>query len=132
MDSWWQGWAKKIRLFVYFPLDAFAFLCIFTRVIKSFSDRTTKRIYLGDVLTKNDRKKIGSLNVEKAKERLAVLATADEKRLMMATHLHYHALHGTGRYSIDADSRCSPWRITFSWDGDEMVDVVMVGVEDTH
>jgi len=61
-----------------------------------------------------------------------VLATANEKRLMMAKHLHYHSLHGDARYSIDADSRRSPWRITFLWDGDEMADVLFVKIEDTH
>ena len=101
-------------------------------MIKSFSDTTTKKIYLGESLTKKDRKKIGALNIEKAKERLMVLATANEKRLMMASHLHYHSLHGSQRYSIDADSRRSPWRITFLWDDDEMVDVLFVKIEDTH
>jgi plasmid maintenance system killer protein len=101
-------------------------------VIKSFSDMTTKKIYLGESLTKKDRKRIGSLNIEKAKERMMMLATADEKRLLMAVYLHYHALRGTGRYSIDADSRRSPWRITFAWSGDEMVDVELVTIENTH
>jgi plasmid maintenance system killer protein len=63
---------------------------------------------------------------------MMMLATADEKRLLMAVYLHYHALRGTGRYSIDADSRRSPWRITFAWSGDEMVDVELVTIENTH
>ncbi len=121
-----------IRFFAYFLIGSFAFLRIIGSVIKSFSDLTTKKIYLGDVLSKKDRKKIGSLNIEKAKERLMVLASANEKRLMMASHLHYHSLHGSQRFSIDADSRRSPWRITFLWDDEEMVDVLFVQIEDTH
>ena len=32
-----------------------------------------------------------------------------------AVVLHYHKLHGTKRYSIDANARASKWRITFTW-----------------
>jgi len=41
-------------------------------------------------------------------------------------------LKGTNRYSIDADSRKSLWRITFEWEDDEMKDVLLVKIEDTH
>ncbi len=46
--------------------------------------------------------------------------------------LYYHSLHGTSRYSIDAYSRKSKWRITFLWKDEEMTDVLLVRLEDTH
>ncbi|MDA0767578.1 MAG: hypothetical protein O3A87_12325 [Verrucomicrobia bacterium] len=101
-------------------------------MIRSFADRLTEKLFLGERLSKKERKLIGSLNIEKAFERLSFLDEADEKLLLLAPHLHYHALHGTGRFSIDADSRRSPWRITFSWENEEMKDVALVKVEDTH
>jgi plasmid maintenance system killer protein len=45
---------------------------------------------------------------------------------------HYHRLSGSVRFSIDADARNSPWRITFQWENEEMTDVELVKVEDTH
>jgi hypothetical protein len=41
-------------------------------------------------------------------------------------------LIGSGRSSIDADSRKSKWRITFTWENDEAKDVCLVKIEDTH
>jgi plasmid maintenance system killer protein len=43
-----------------------------------------------------------------------------------------HKLQGTDRYSIDAEARNSKWRITFSWENEEMKDVELVKIEDTH
>ncbi len=101
-------------------------------VIKSFGDTLTEKIFSGEKLTKKERKQIGALKVEKAETRLDQLDTAEEKDLLLAPHLHYHNLKGTNRYSIDADSRKSPWRITFEWEDDEMKDVLLVEIEDTH
>ena len=101
-------------------------------VIRSFADRLTEKLFLGERLSKKERKWIGSLNTEKAFERLSFLDEADEKLLLLAPHLHCHALHGTGHDSIDADSRRSPWRITFSWENEEMKDVTLAKIEDTH
>ena len=70
--------------------------------------------------------------MEKAETRLDQLDSAEEKDLLLAAHLFYHNLKGTKRYSIDADSRKSPWRITFVWEDDEMKDVRLVKIEDTH
>lgn len=61
-----------------------------------------------------------------------MLNEADEKALLLSPFLHYHKLKGSTRYSIDADSRKSPWRITFQWENAEMKDVLIVKVEDTH
>ena len=101
-------------------------------MIKKFADTTTEKIALGRSLTKKERNRFGALNIDKAKQRLALLHDADEKALLMAPFLSYHSLQGTNRYSIDADSRRSPWRITFAWTNDELTDVELVQIEDTH
>lgn len=54
------------------------------------------------------------------------------KDLLTLHSLHYHKLHGTGRYSIDANSRNSKWRITFAWADQALTDVSLVKIEDTH
>jgi len=43
----------------------------------------------------------------------------------------YHHI-GKGKYSIDADARNSKWRISFQWDNEELTDVKLVEIEDTH
>lgn len=101
-------------------------------MIKSFGDKLTEKIFSGEKLTKKERKQFGSLKLEKAVTRMDQLDSAEEKDLLLAPHLHYHHLKGTSRYSIDADSRKSPWRITFEWEGDEMTNVLLVKIEDTH
>lgn len=101
-------------------------------MIKCFASSVTEKIYLGTKLTKKERMSIGSLNVAKASEHLVMLHTADEKSLLTAPHLHYHKLQGSHRYSIEADARNSKWRITFCWDNEEMKDVELVKIEDTH
>ena len=101
-------------------------------MIKSFSSLVTEKIFNGDALTKKERKSIGSLNVIKASERLVLLHTADEKVLMTAPSLRYHSLKGSDLYSIDADARNSKWRITFCWENEEMKNVELVKIEDTH
>jgi len=110
-----------ICLFVYFCL-----------VIKSFADASTETLFLGEKLSRKEVRKFGSLNTIKAQERLAMLNEADEKTLLLTPFLHYHKLKGTSRYSIDADSLNSPWRITFVWETGEMKDVLLVKIEDTH
>ena len=101
-------------------------------MIKSFSNELTRKIYTGETLTKKERKQIGSLKINKAQERLTILNDATENNLLTAPSLHYHSLHGTEKYSIDADSRNSPWRITFQWENEDMVNVECVRIEDTH
>lgn len=101
-------------------------------MIKSFADAITEAIFLGDELSRKDVQKFGGLNFQKANERLAMLNEADERTLLLVPFLHYHKLKGSGRYSIDADSRKSPWRITFQWENAEMRDVRLVKIEDTH
>ncbi len=101
-------------------------------MIKSFADTITETIFLGGKLNRKESAKLGSLNTVKAYERLAMLNEADEKTLLLSPFLHYHKLKGTTRFSIDADSRKSPWRITFQWENAEMKDVQLVKIEDTH
>jgi len=36
------------------------------------------------------------------------------------------------RHSIDANSRRSKWRITFAWKNEQLSDVELVKIEDTH
>lgn len=103
-----------------------------SQVIKSFADIVTEKLFLGDQLTRKESNKLGKLNPIKAFERLAILNEADEKTLILTPALHYHKLKGTAKYSIDADSRNSPWRITFQWENTEMKDVELVKIEDTH
>ncbi len=83
-------------------------------------------------MTGREANRLRSLNPVKAFERLAVLNEADEKALRLIPALHDHRLKGTSNYSIDADSRKSPWRITFQWENSEMNHVELVKVEDTH
>ncbi len=101
-------------------------------MIKSFSDKATQKLFLGEPLNQKERRAYGAMNLEKAAERLFLLDRADEKALLTASALHYHKLHGSGRFSIDADSRKSKWRITFTWENDEAKDVCLVKIEDTH
>lgn len=101
-------------------------------MIVSFADALTEKVFLGETLTRRDIRKLGDLNIDKAQERLVVLSQTAERDLLALTFLHYHKLHGTGRYSIDADSRRSKWRITFAWTGDDHMDVQLVLIEDTH
>ena len=101
-------------------------------MIKSFADTVTETLFLGKALSRKEARKLGGLDTHKAFERLAMLHAADEKALLLTPFLHYHKLKGTSRYSIDADSRRSPWRITFQWEDAEMKDVQLVKIEDTH
>ncbi len=61
----------------------------------------------GEELDRKEARRFGGLRVEKAQERLLVLEHATEKDLMALHSLHYHKLHGSGKYSIDANSRNS-------------------------
>ncbi len=101
-------------------------------MIKSFAGSLTEKIFRGDDLTKKEAKQLGGIRIDKAQERLLILHHSTEKDLLTLHSLHYHKLHGTGRYSIDADSRVSQWRITFAWAGEELADVSLVKIEDTH
>jgi len=101
-------------------------------VIRSFADQATEKIFRGEKLTRKEEKQFGGLRTDKAQERLAILNQATERDLLMLQVLHYHKLHGEGRYSIDANSRNSRWRITFAWVNDELTDVELVEIEDTH
>ena len=105
---------------------------IFPSVIRSFADAATEKLFLGEELSRKERNKLGTLDPIKAFERLAILNEADEKALLLIPALHYHKLKGTHNFSIDADSRKSPWRITFQWENQEMKDVELVKIEDTH
>lgn len=101
-------------------------------MIKSFANQTTEKVFNGEALTRKEIKKLGSINIEKAQRRLTILNSSDERGLLIEKILFYHKLEGTNRYSIDADNRRSPWRITFQWENDEMKDVKLVKIEDTH
>lgn len=101
-------------------------------MIKSFADTVTEKLFLGSEMSRRELNKLGTLNPVKAFERLAILNEADEKALLLIPALHYHKLKGTSKYSIDADSRKSPWPITFQWENAEMTNVELVRIEDTH
>ena len=100
-------------------------------MIRSFSDRTTEKIFGREELTGKEVRAFGQLNFQKAYDRLQILHFATERDLLAAVSLHYYRL-GKSRYSIDADSRKSPWRITFEWENKELTDVALVKIEDTH
>jgi len=100
-------------------------------VIRSFSDKPTEKIFGNEELTRKEIRAFGLLNIQKAYDRLQVLHFASERDLLASVSLHYHRL-GKGRYSIDADSRKSPWRITFEWENEELTNVKLVKIEDTH
>lgn len=101
-------------------------------MIRSFADTVTQKVLRGEILTRKEMKQLGGLRLDKAQERLLILHHATEKELLALQALHYHKLHGTGRYSIDANSRASKWRITFEWANQELTDVSLVKIEDTH
>lgn len=101
-------------------------------MILSFADETTAKIFRGDSLTRKEERSLGDLKVNKAYERLLLLNAATEKDLLLYPALHYHSLKGKTRYSIDADSRNSKWRITFAWADQALTDVSLVTIEDTH
>lgn len=101
-------------------------------MIKSFADSITRKVLVGETLTQKEMKQLGGLRLDKAQERLVILQHATEKDLLTLHSLHYHKLHGTGRFSIDANSRAAKWRITFEWANQELTDVSLVKIEDTH
>jgi len=100
-------------------------------VIRSFSDTIAEKIFHNQELTRKEIRSSGKLDLQKAYERLRVLHFSTEKDLLCAVSLKYHGLGGN-RYSIDANSRRSPWRINFEWDNEELTDVRLVKIEDTH
>lgn len=108
------------------------FRVFFSPVIKSFANTLTEKLFLGSEMSRKELNQLGTLNPIKAFEWLAILNVADEKTLMLIPALHYHKLQGTSKYSIDADSRKSPWRITFQWENAEMKDVELVRIQDPH
>jgi len=101
-------------------------------VIKSFANSLTEKVFLGETLTLKEARQLGDLRLDKAQERLVILHHATGQDLLAFHSLHYHKLHGTGRYSMDANSRASKWRITFNWVNQELTDVSLVKIEDTH
>ncbi|MBC8325927.1 MAG: hypothetical protein H8E27_09910 [Verrucomicrobia subdivision 3 bacterium] len=101
-------------------------------MIVSYLDSVTEKIFAGEDLSRKESKRFGDLDVDKAQERLAILNQASEQDLLTLPVLHYHALRGTKRYSIDANSRRSKWRITFAWKDDQLCDVELVKIEDPH
>ena len=110
-------------------IDASAFSCAFRPVLKSFAAPLTEKLFSGSEITRKEANRLGTLNPVKAFERLAILNEADEKSLLLIPALHYHKLKGTSQHSIDADSRKSPWRITFQWENAEMKNVELVRIE---
>lgn len=100
-------------------------------MIKSFADSVTQKIFNGESLNKKERKSVGDLSLKKATANLDALNQATEKDLLSMPSLKYHSLSGTDRYSIDT-VRNSKWRITFSWENEDMFDVKFVKIEDTH
>jgi plasmid maintenance system killer protein len=113
-------------------LALFSFWVTTESVIRSFSDPVAEKIFRGEKLSRKEQNSLGDLRLEKAQERLVILNQAAERDLMNLQSLHYHKLHGEGRYSIDANSRNSKWRITFTWANEELTDVELVEIEDTH
>jgi len=101
-------------------------------MIKSFANTITEKLFNGLELTKKEARQLGDLRIDKAQERLLILHHSTERDLLTLQSLHYHKLHGSGRYSIDANSRASKWRITFEWANQELNDVSLVKIEDTH
>jgi plasmid maintenance system killer protein len=100
-------------------------------VIRTFSDKPTEKIFGREELTRKEIRAPGLLNIQKAYDRLQVLHLATERDHLAAVSLHYHGL-GKGRYSIDADSRKSPWCITFECENEELTNVKLVKIENTH
>jgi plasmid maintenance system killer protein len=101
-------------------------------MIRSFADPLTEKIFRGEDLTHKEARQMGDIRLDKAQERLHILHHSGAKDLLTLHSLHYHRLHGIGRYSIDANSRASKWSITFAWANQKLTDVSLVKIEDTH
>lgn len=101
-------------------------------MIKSFADPITEKNFRGEDLTRKEARQLGDIRLGKAQERLVILHHSSEKDLPTLHSLHYHKLHGSKKYSIDANARASKWRITFAWANLEFTDVSLVKIEDTH
>lgn len=127
--DWWPSKLNRKRFQL---LALFSFSVTVLPVIQSFGDDVTEKIFLGDTLSRKELQKLGDLDITKAQQRLAVLHQASEQDLLRLPMLHYHRLHGTARYSIDATSRRSRWRITFAWTDEQATVVELVLLEDTH
>ncbi len=115
-----------------FTLAKFSFWVTILPMIKSFADAITEKIFHGNTLTPKETKHLGGIRLDKAQERLLILHHATEKDLLTLQSLHYHKLHGSRRYSVDANARNSKWRITFAWANEQLTDVLLVKIEDTH
>ncbi len=77
-------------------------------MLQSFSDATTEQIWKGQAVrripTDLQRQALKRLNYLNAAKRLEDLYQPPSNR--------FHALKGTGRYSISVNMQ---WRITFTW-----------------
>ncbi|MFT5905877.1 MAG: plasmid maintenance system killer protein [Cryomorphaceae bacterium] len=100
-------------------------------MIKSFSNTVTEKIFNNEPLTRKETRSFGDLNLGKAYERLKILNRVSQTDLLQLPPLRDHTLYN-GRYSIDASSRRSIWRIIFEWSNEELTDVELVNIEDTH
>ncbi len=75
-----------------------------------------------------DPRKLSVSNLKRVRQILLALDAATSPEVMNQPGLRFHALRGTslGRYAVDASAN---YRITFSWDGQ---DAVEVDLEDYH
>jgi len=103
-------------------------------MIRSFSNEATAKIFYGEELTRKEARKLGSLDIIKAKEVLAILDNVEERHLLTPEfkRFHYHSLKGSPRYSLDVNGRRSKWRATFQWENEDKIHVELVLIEDTH
>lgn len=92
-------------------------------MIGSFRSKALKRFY-----ETGDRSKLSIPNVSRLERILEQLDEAAEPEQMNTPGWRFHGLKGKdkGRYAVDASGN---WRITFGWDGRNVIDV---DLEDYH
>jgi proteic killer suppression protein len=77
---------------------------------------------------RGDASKLSVQNLERLRRILLALDAAKAAQHMNVPGLRFHGLKGKdkGRYAVDASGN---WRITFGWDGEDVIDV---DLEDYH
>jgi toxin HigB-1 len=92
-------------------------------MIRSYRSKALRRFN-----EQGDTSKLSMPNVVRVERILAMLNVAESPEEMNGPGLRFHGLKGRdkGRFAVDASGN---WRITFGWDGK---DVVEVDLEDYH
>lgn len=95
--------------------------CCLTFVIKSFKSKSLRRF-----AEKGDASKLPVKNSDRIRRILALLDAATNPSDMNLPGLFFHGLQNEETFSVRVTGN---WRITFSWDDNDAIDV---DIEDYH